>query len=613
MTRGRHTLMPEIPDDIRRQLDQKGTEGLALALASRDDGAVMVLQWCNKAFTRITGYQQSEVVGQRGTLLIGGDMDQSSHLHIIEKLMRWEDFAVTVRNNRKDGERYLHRMSWTHLSDAMTGQRWWLCSLVELDAGAEHTPENLIQGNDGAEAALSEKISLKIQSLEKENARLHVLAKEVAKDANEDALTRLSNRRHFEIELKSWVDELRLHGTDFAVLYVDLDHFKLVNDTLGHEMGDRLLVRVSDILRGITEVSDLVARIGGDEFVILRKLGSSALNISGLADEIVQCLDSPITIDGNPTNCSASVGVAIASGDMAFPEQVVADSDVALYHAKSQGGARWSFFTEQMHADSVETRRLASSLLFACQKKEFSSFLQPIIDLSTGKLESVEVLARWHHPEKGVLSPDVFLETAAKIGILKKIDEIIFNGLAETLAPFKNTDVELPRIAINVSSGRLADPTFIHDIKRSGIDPGRFIVEILESVYLDRMGPAVARALNALDELGVTVAIDDFGTAHASVQGLVKIKPEILKIDRQFIQPMVHDDSSRALVSSIIGIGKSLGIKIVAEGVETENHAVFVREMGCDYAQGFFFSEPLPAADLLKQIEQNQGQFWQGV
>ncbi|MEL6363045.1 MAG: bifunctional diguanylate cyclase/phosphodiesterase, partial [Pseudomonadota bacterium] len=386
--------------------------------------------------------------------------------------------------------------------------------------------------------------------------------------------------------------------------------FKLVNDTLGHDAGDRLLVFVADVLRDLTEASDLVARLGGDEFVILKPLGRSALKISSLADEIVLRMQAPFEFDGKSTACSASIGVAIANATMEYPEQVVADADAALYHAKAQGKGRWSFFTEEMHAKSIATKKLASELLEACEKREFIPYFQPLIDVATGRIASAEVLVRWSHPIKGVLSPVDFLDTAANIGILKRIDEIIFASLHGALSRFDGAGVDLPRVAVNVSSGRLTDPTFIHDIKSSGIAPTRLTVEILESVYLDRLGDVGRWTIDELDELGVTIALDDFGTGHASVQGLLKIRPSILKIDRNFIQPIVEDASTRPLVASIVGIGKSLGMRVVAEGVESEEHALLVSDMGCDYLQGFFFGRPMSEDDLCRKLLETGGQFW---
>lgn len=600
-----------IPVQIFNQIKDQRNIGLALALASNDDGAIMEFQWCNKAFSTITGYDAVEALGQRGTILIGPDLEQGVHLFIIEKLMNWENFSTQAHNNRKNGEPYLQWMSWTHFSDPETGNHWWLCSIIELDEVV--SVQAVQQTEDQCARPSRESFAKAVEKnhrLEKENVRLHALAKTVSKDANEDALTGLSNRRHFEVELKTWIENLKNHGTEFAVIYIDLDHFKLVNDTLGHDAGDRLLVSVANMLRSLTDESDLVARLGGDEFVILKPLGKSALNISSLADEIVNKMQSPFMFDGKSTACSTSVGVAIAVSNMESPEQVVANSDSALYHAKSQGKGRWSFFTEEMHANSIATKQLASELLLACEGREFIPYFQPLIDARTGCISSAEMLVRWSHPTKGILAPAEFLDIAANIGILKRIDEIIFASVQGFISNIDQVGVDLPRIAVNVSAGRLADPTFIHDIKSSGIDPKRLTVEILESVYLDRTGGVVRWTIDELEELGVTIALDDFGTGHASVSGLLAIKPSILKIDRRFIQPIVENPSTRPLVESIIGIGKNLNMSVVAEGVETEEHALIVSAMGCDYLQGFYFGKPMSESDLRERLIETGGKFW---
>ncbi|MEM9583020.1 MAG: EAL domain-containing protein [Pseudomonadota bacterium] len=599
-----------IPAQILNQINDKCTEGLALALASNDDGAVMVFQWCNKAFTRITGYEEAEALGQRGTILIGPDLEQGIHLYIIEKLMNWENFSVKAVNNRKNGEKYLQRMNWVHLSDPETGDHWWLCSLIELEEEAAKPDQHATKALTSSEQEEYAKAVDRIHRLEKENVRLHELAKSVAKDANEDALTGLSNRRHFEVELKTWIANLTNSNTEFAVLYIDLDRFKFVNDTLGHDAGDRLLVSVAETLKELTDSSDFVARLGGDEFVILKPLGQSALNVSSLADEIVQRMQAPFTFESKSTACSASVGVAIAKANLEYPEQVVADADMALYHAKAQGKGRWSFFTEDMHARSIATKKLASDLLLACERREFIPYFQPLIDARTGLISSAEMLVRWDHPTKGILPPAAFLDTAANMGILKRVDEIIFASLCGAMSRLDEAGVKLPRVAVNVSAGRLADPTFIHDIKSCGIDPARLTIEILESVYLDRMGEVVRWTIDELDELGVTIALDDFGTGHASVSGLLEIRPAILKIDRSFIQPIVEEPSTRPLTEAIVTIGKSLGMRVVAEGVETEEHARLMEEMGCDYLQGYHFGRPMCTDDLCSILEETGGQFW---
>jgi len=249
--------MDVIPAKVLDQVSDNCVEGLALALASHDDGAVMQLRWCNKAFCQITGYTTEQVVGQRGTILIGPDMAQGDHLHIIEELMNWSHFSIEVQNNRASGEKFRHRMTWTPLSDADTGDRYWLCSIIELEPATLDASQNVAPPPTITEQTVSASLTERIQSLERENARLYKLAKSVAKDANEDALTGLSNRRHFEVELKAWIERLHSQGRSFAVLYIDLDRFKFVNDTLGHDAGDRLLtclLYTSDAADDLTRV-----------------------------------------------------------------------------------------------------------------------------------------------------------------------------------------------------------------------------------------------------------------------------------------------------------------------------------------------------------------------
>lgn len=600
-----------IPANLVGQAAERCGEGLVLALANDGDGAIMELRWCNRAFSKITGFGLSDILGQRGTILIGQNMSQRKHLLIIEKLMNWEQFSLQVSNNRKNGEPFWHEMSWTPLSDLETGTRWWLCTIVELPDQFEKLPIPMSPEPSVAEQRLVADYSEKIRKLEKENSHLQELAKSVIKESNEDVLTGISNRRHFEVELRSWIADLENGGPGFAIFYIDLDRFKSVNDTLGHDAGDRLLISVAGKLRDLVAETDLVSRIGGDEFVILKPLGDSALSISSLADNIVEKMRTPFEFEGLSASSSASVGVAIADSKMKTADQVVADADTALYHAKSQGRARWSFFTEEMHVELIENKRLATELLGACDRGEFVAYFQPLIDAATGQISSAEVLVRWDHPTKGILAPSVFLDTAASIGILRRIDGMMFEGLCKTLEDLDCAGVDLPRVAINTSADRLADPNFIHEIIKSGIDPKRLVVEVLESVSLDQVSGIVRWTLDELDELGVTIAIDDFGTGHASIQGLLQIKPAILKIDRQFIQPIVDDEVSRSLVRSIVGIGRSLNLSVVAEGVESEEHARLARDFGCDVLQGFCFGKPMPGGEFLERLIETGGKFWE--
>lgn len=595
--------MSVIPSGIVNQIAEKATEGLVLALASREDGAVMRVKWCNQMFCRITGYSRTEVVGQRGTVLIGKNVAQGDHLQIIENLMDWRDFSIVVENNRRDGTTYLQRMSWTHLSDETSGARWWLCSISQAQDQPALRLECRSVG-DGIQSGGSTHQMLKvIKRLESENKRLHELAREVVNDANIDSVTGLANRRHFEIEVRAWINALESDSSEFAVLYIDIDHFKLVNDTLGHHAGDSLLKAVSEVLIDLTDDHDFVARVGGDEFVILTPLSESALNISKLADNLIDKLNTTFTYEGKSVPFSVSVGVAIAYTSINEPDQVVKDADAALYHAKSTGKARWSFFTKEMHEASAEDQALANDLLFACERREFLPFFQPIVSSSTGEVLGAEVLLRWCHSDRGVLLPKRFLRTATRFGLLKRIEECMFDALVNAVKELDRSGLILPSVSINVSSARLSDSSLVHAIRSCSISPKRFTVEILESIYIDQVDDRIKTNVDELRKSGATIAIDDFGTGHASIKGLLEIRPSIIKIDRSFIQPIVTDASSQAVVSSIVGIGKSLGMKVVAEGIETHEHAEIARRIGCDALQGFHYSMPKSVNDFRRWNE----------
>ena len=599
--------MDFIPEDIKREFRAKNAQGLALALASREDGAVMELKWCNPTFSNITGLEFEEILGQRGTILIGNDMEQDAHLRLIEQLMRWEQFSIVSHNTKKCGTKYLHKMSWFPLTDPPTGDRWWLCSIVELSVD-EAAEISRLSGNRSVRSLAMED-SQKVLALSKENERLRELANTVAKESHEDVLTGLSNRRHFELELAAWGQNLRTTGQEFAVYYLDLDRFKFVNDTLGHQAGDRLLVIVAELLREVTNETDFVARLGGDEFVVLRPLGDSALNISSLADELVERMRAPFEFEGKSTSCSISVGVAIASRGSDNTSQSVANADLALYHAKNTGKGKWSFFSSQMAESAAATQRLTSEILDACKGNQFVPFFQPLIATETGTIASAEVLVRWEHPSGETLSPDAFLKTADDIGALKNIDEIVFRGLCKAFQELERDNIFVPRFAINVSAERLADPTTVHEIKGSLIEPKRLTIEIVESVFLEEINEVALWALDELKEMGVKIAIDDFGTGHASIKGLMNVRPDIVKIDRQFVTEITDNSKAFDLIASIIGIARSIDAEVVAEGIETPEQAELLRQLGCEYLQGFLFSMPRSAKDFAQLMTETGGNF----
>ncbi|MEJ6394411.1 EAL domain-containing protein [Gymnodinialimonas sp. 2305UL16-5] len=553
--------------------------------------------WANERFCRTLGYRSEKLLGSRGTILIGANMSQATHLYIIERLMSWEEFSVSTPTNMQDGTPIQVEMCWTPLSDHVSGDRWWLCALSEQPRLNDGPKVANLQKETSTYAPIVE-LQREIGRLKKDNQRLHNLSKMVARESNRDPLTGLSNRRHYGVQLREWIEWSKVSSKDFAVIYVDLDHFKLVNDNFGHEAGDQVLISTAETLREICNPTDFIARIGGDEFVIFRELSQSALSISGLADQIVEAFGKPQEFDGGSVTISASVGISLGSLADHDPEQVVSQADIALFKSKENGRGHWSFFTPLMHTESIEKKRLSAEILVACERKEFFPVFQPVVDALTGEISSAEALMRWQHPTRGVLPPSAFLDVANRTGLIGRIDQIVFEKVCQFAKETDLFTLGLPRVSINVSSGRLSDPSFLHEVLSSGIEPNRLCVEILESTYLDRPTVALRKSIESLRRNGILIAVDDFGMGHTSLQGLLQIEPDLMKVDRQFIKPLLDSERNKLIVQSLFGIAEALDIRVVAEGVETEALAMAATELGCEYLQGFHFSRPLSCEQL---------------
>jgi len=470
-----------------------------------------------------------------------------------------------------------------------------LRSLLAIDATEERERQRTLSRS-------AETAQRSARALEEQNLALREAKELVEKAALTDPLTGLANRRHLSQMLSQRLRDLRLRDRPFAALLIDLDRFKLVNDTLGHEAGDALLTHVAHILREEAAEGDFIARMGGDEFAILTNLTRSAVHVSRMADSILQRTAEPFRWRGHPVNFGASIGLALATSGMDEPERLLANADMALYRAKAAGRARWSFFTEDMHRSALRTQHTATELLQACERDEFVVHYQPQVDARTHVLTGVEALVRWNHPARGLMYPDQFLDVAEGLGLVKEIDRIVFRHVARDVLSWQAQGLDMPKVAVNVSSNRLHDPTLVHDISASGVDPSRFCIEILESIYLDDTNDIVRWTCDQLSEMGTRIAIDDFGTGHASIQGLLSLSPDILKIDRSFISPILDEMTKATLAHAIVQIGQCLDIEVIAEGVETLDHARRAAELGCDILQGYAFGRPMDAEALLVHV-----------
>lgn len=413
--------------------------------------------------------------------------------------------------------------------------------------------------------------------------------------ARHDALTGLPNRLYFRERTEAALPQLR-RGESFALLCLDLDHFKDVNDTRGHPGGDKLLRLVADRLRQNVRETDILARLGGDEFAIVQVAIHGSKEVMILAERIVAELSQPYEIDGQEVIVAASVGVAIAPDDGDDQEQLFKKADMALYRAKADGGGTVRFFESEMDARAQGRHQLEMELRRAVAQNEFVVHYQPIVDLKTNTVSAFEALVRWNHPERGLVMPDGFITVAEEIGLIGRLGEwVLRQACAEAMKWPRDV-----RVAVNLSPSQFRKnlvPSVVGALVSSGLSASRLELEITESVLLQDTETTMSM-LRELNAAGVSISMDDFGTGYSSLSYLHSFPFDKIKIDRSFVNGLSTNSNSVAIVKAVAGLGRTLGIKITAEGVETREQLDWLRSEGCAEAQGYFFSCAQPAADL---------------
>lgn len=429
---------------------------------------------------------------------------------------------------------------------------------------------------------------------EAKNVELELAKHRIEHNALHDPLTGLANRRKLDVELDALTQQSRFERTQVSILHLDLDRFKQINDTLGHAAGDAMLVHAARILTRNVVGDDIVARIGGDEFVILVQGSSDAEAMAELSNRIITEIRQPLDFDGFSCRCGVSIGIAQASGTRIDGRKMLVNADIALYRAKNQGRNRYEFFTQNLQSEIITQKRTADELLTAIEEQQFVTWYQPQFCANTMRLTGVEALVRWRHPHRGILAPDAFLGIAEDLNVTATLDQIVLETVLKDQMRWAAAGIDIPKVSVNVSSKRLKDEGLIETLKTLQITPGRISFELIESIFLDESEDGVTDNLESIKALGIDIEIDDFGTGHTSIVSLLKLRPKRLKIDRQLVIPILESRQELTLVRAIIDIAKSLGVETVAEGVETMQHAAILRDLGCDLLQGYAFSRPLP-------------------
>ncbi|WP_426106477.1 bifunctional diguanylate cyclase/phosphodiesterase [Massilia sp. TSP1-1-2] len=525
------------------------------------DGRIIAI---NPAFTQITGYTEMEALGQDSTLTRSSRHDSAFYTVL------WNELAVTgfwrgeIWNRRKNGVLYLE---------------WLTISAVRDNSGA--TTHYVGVFSD-------------ITKVKESQDKLDHMA-------HHDPLTALPNRLLFHDRLQHALQRAGRDHRQLAVLFIDLDRFKNVNDTLGHHVGDELLKQVAAALAGRLRDGDTLARLGGDEFIVLLENVDGQFGAGHVAEKLMAMFEEPFMVSDYELFVTGSVGISLYPNDAADLNMLIRNADVAMYQAKARGRNGYQFYAPSMTGEGVERLRLEAMLRRSIDKNEIYLNYQPQIEIDTGRLIGVEALVRWDNPELGTVPPVRFIPLAEDTGFINQLGKWVLYESCRQMVRWQEAGLYVPKIAVNLSVKQFERGSIVNMVseilKETGLEPQRLQLEVTESVIMNT-GDALV-FINDLHSIGVGLAIDDFGTGYSSLAYLKQLPVQTLKIDRSFIKDISTDVNDEAIAIAIIQLGKSLNLSVIAEGVETEEQAAFLLRHGCNLAQGYFYSRPLLPAVLL--------------
>ena len=454
-----------------------------------------------------------------------------------------------------------------------------------------------------ADGAKSEKLTNLIFQIQDITEKKHA-EQRLQHEATHDALTGLPNRAHFMKRLDEAMRKRRRNPKyAVSVLFIDLDRFKYVNDSLGHFIGDELLVAIAQRLNASMRPPDMVARLGGDEFVVLVEGRYFTEKMSRIAERIQRKISSPFKLRGHEVFTTASIGILQVSEEHLSSEDVIRDADTAMYHAKRSGKARHEIFDASMRNAVRETLILETDLRKAIQNEEIELYYQPIFSLTDGTVHSLEALARWTHPASGVISPERFIPLAEEIGVIDQLGEQLLAKACREVQAIRTRMGGEPafKLSVNLSSCQFSRhdlvDTIVDTLGETGFPANRLKLEITETVFFEHHDRAI-EMLNHLRSLGITTDVDDFGTGYSNFGYLVRLPISTLKIDRSFVTMMDENPANREVIRTVIALANNLGLSVIAEGIETEHHRDELRSLGCGYGQGYLFARPMDAGQI---------------
>ena len=595
-----------IAEDITEQ--RRAQDELARLLAEQQlilDNATVgiaflrdrIYQRCNPRFAEIFGYQAGEMIGRTAAFLFPS---KAAYVQTSEQtlatLAEGGSYTAELQLKRKDGTAIWCKVVGKVIDPARFEEgSIWIYDDISAEHAARESLEQAVSQRTAQLAEANRKLEAEIAERKQAEQRAQHLA-------DHDALTGLPNRRLLEDRLRQALALSYRNREQTAVMFVDLDRFKTINDSLGHAVGDVLLKDVAKRL--VTQLRDVdtICRIGGDEFVVVLPEIKRATDAAHVAQKVIEQLSLPTQVEGRELHVTPSIGISVFPEDGRDAETLIRNADAAMYHAKEMGRANYQFFTDQMNLSASRRLALENDLRRALQKGELRVHYQPIIELKGGCVAGHEALVRWQHPSRGLVPPSEFIQLAEDTGLILQIGEWVLREACRW-ATFIGIDRGLP-VSVNLSARQFGDPTLVATVaqalKDSGLPASLLELEITESTAMQHTD-VTAATFAKLKQLGVSIAIDDFGTGYSSLAYLKRFAVDRLKIDRSFVADIPGDKDHKAIVAAVVALSHALGLKVVAEGVETEAQMEFLQTCRCDFLQGFLAGGPVDADAAAKE------------